>query len=533
MAITEPGTMDMSRDVSKLIGLEPQDKIPTGIEGFELITMGGLPKGRPTLLCGSSGSGKTMLSMEIVYRSAAIYGRPAVIFTLEESATDMIRDVKRMGWDIDPLIRDFKLVIVDLSPLPVPVEEVGTYHLEGLLAQVRHVVEEVAAEIVVIDSIGSLFQQFTDAGTIRREIFRVTHLMRELGVTALLTAERLAEYGSISRYGVEEFVSDNVIVLRSVLRAEKVRRTIQIVKMRGDAHSTGEYPFTISRGGISILPLSARELKQASSSRRLSTGIPKLDEMVGGGLFRDCLALVSGPTGSGKTLMSSMFAAQACRSNERVLLLAYEESQPQLLRNAQSWGLDFEAWEGRGLLRVVCQYPEAMGLEDHLLMIQREIEAFEPTRLVVDSLSALERIGAVRYFREFVIGLTSYTREKELCSLYTSATPRLSGGDSITEAHISTITDAIFLLRYVEIGSDLRRGISVIKMRGSQHSKSIHEFTIDARGMIIGTPFGSVSNVVLGAPLSPHAPDLEGKQLAEAIEDWHEEHEWSNQVHKR
>ncbi len=422
----------MRRDVDKLIGLAPEDKIPTGIEGFELITLGGLPRGRPTLLSGSSGSGKTILSMEIAYRSVAEHGRPTVFFTMEEPAIDIVRNVKRMGWNIDPLIRDGKLVIIDLSPAPVSIQEVGDYDLEGFIVQIRHAVAEINAQVVVIDSIGALFLQFSDAASIRREIYRITYVLRELNVTSVLTAERLAEYGPVSRFGVEEFVSDSIIVLRNVLRAEKVRRTIQVVKMRGDSHLSGEYPFTISRGGISILPLSARELTQPSSSQRVSTGNHKLDEMVGGGLFRDSLALVSGPTGSGKTLMASTFAAQGCRDGERVLVLAYEESQPQLLRNANSWGLDFELWEQRDLLRVVCQYPEAMGLEDHLLMIQREIEAFGPTRLVVDSLSALERIGAVRYFREFVIGLTAFTREKELCSLYTSATPRLSGGDSIT-----------------------------------------------------------------------------------------------------
>ena len=245
----------------------------------------------------------------------------------------------------------------------------------------------------------------------------------------------------------------------------------------------------------------------------------------------EILALL-GPTGAGKTLLAGIFAADGCSKGERVLMLAYEESRAQLLRNAQSWGMDFEKWESWGLLRVVCQYPEAMGLEDHLLMIQREIESFAPTRLVIDSLSALERIGAVRYFREFVIGLTSYARQNELCTLFTSATPRLSGGDSITEAHISTITDAIILLRYVEIGADLRRGISVIKMRGSQHAKSIHEFAIDSRGMRIGEPFANAHNIILGMPRPGTTPAFEGKQLAEVIEDWHDEHEWFEKAHK-
>ena len=521
----------MSMNVDALLGLEPVEKIPTGVEGFELITMGGLPRDRPTLVCGSSGSGKTIFTMELVYRSVSEFNRPAVFFTMEEPATDIIRNVKRMGWDIDTPLREGRLMIVDLSPEPVTVLETGSYDLEGLMAQIRYVIDNIGAELVVLDSIGSLFQQFADTATIRREIFRVTHLLRGLGVTTILTAERLSEYGTISRHGVEEFVSDNVIILRNVLKAEKVRRTVQVLKMRGDEHFKGEYPFTIASGGISILPLSARQLKQASSSHRVSTGTPKLDEMAGGGLFQDSTVLVSGPTGGGKTLIAGTFAAEACRNGERVLMLAYEESHAQLLRNAQSWGMDFQKWEDEGLLRVVCQYPEAMGLEDHLLMIQREIETFKPNRLVMDSISAMERVGAVRYFREFVIGLTSYTKDKELCSLFTSATPGLSGGDSITEAHISTITDAIIILRYVELGGDLRRGIAVIKMRGSQHAKSIFEFIIDGDGMHIGKPFKNIHNIILGMP-SVHS-DAGGRDLDAIIEDWHEDHEWLDEEHKR
>lgn len=522
----------MSRNVDHLLGLEPHVKVATGVEGFELVTMGGLPMGRPTLLCGSSGSGKTILSMEIAYRSAAQFDRPAVFFTMEEAATEIIRNVKRMGWDIDPPIRDGRLVLIDLSPLPVPAQEVGVFELEGLIAQIRYAVQETAAELVVIDSIGALFQQFTDAATIRRELHRVIHVLRDLRVTSVITAERLIEYGLVSRYGVEEFVSDSIVVLRSVLRGEKVRRTIQVVKMRGDAHHTGEFPFTISRQGVSILPLSARELTQPSSSARVSIGNERLDEMLGGGLFRDSLAIVSGPTGSGKTLLAGTFASEGCRCGERVLVLAYEESRAQLLRNAQSWGMDFEKWENWNLLRVVCQYPEAMGLEDHLLMMQREIEAFQPSRLVIDSLSALERIGAVRYFREFVIGLTSHAREKELCTLFTCATPRLTGGDSITEAHISTITDAIVLLRYVEIGGDLRRALSVIKMRGSQHTKSAFEFAISSRGLQIGEQFKNIQNIILGLPMPAANPDLGGEQIVDVIENWHEEIEWLAQRRK-
>lgn len=492
--------------------LMPPDKIPTGIEGFEHITMGGLPRGRTCLLAGSSGSGKTLLSVEFLYRGITQFGRKGVFVTMEERVPDIIRNVKRMGWDLEPLLEQRRLMFVDATLDAVPMEEAGSYDLSGLLVQIQYAIRETGAELLVMDSIGSLFDRFSDTVTIRREIFRISDTLKEMGVTALLTGERQEEYGQISRFGVEEFVSDTVIILRNVLREEKCRRTIQVLKMRGDTHFKGEYPFTISTNvGISILPLSARELKQSSTSVRVSSGNAELDEMAGGGLFRDAILLVSGPTGGGKTLVATTFAAEGCRRQERVLLLAYEESRAQLLRNAQSWGLDFQKWEEDGLLRVMCQYPEAMGLEDHLLLIQREIEDFRPQRLIMDSVSAMERMGSVRYFREFVIGLTSYAKQEEVCSLFTSTTPKLSGGDSITEAHISTITDAIILLRYVEINGVLRRGIAVIKMRGSQHDKQIHEFTIDDQGLHIGAPFNNVQNIILGIPSS--IPPSESEQL--------------------
>ncbi len=289
-------------------------------------------------------------------------------------------------------------------------------------------------------------------------------------------------------------------MLRHVLQEEKVRRTIQIYKLRGDRHQKDEFPFTIERDGICILPLSAAELTQASSVDRIGFGNPKLDDMAGGGLFQDSVILISGPTGSGKTLMGTTFAAEACRRGERALFLGYEESRPQLIRNAQSWSIDFSGWEKKGLLRMVCQYPEAQGLEGHLYAIQREIEQFRPQRLVLDSVSALERIGHIRNFREFVIGLTSFVKQKQVCSLFTSSSPRLSGGDSITDAHISTITDAILLLRYVETKGTLSRGVIIIKMRGSKHDKQFHEFTISDRGLHIGEPFKHVPIALLGVP---------------------------------
>ncbi len=489
------------------------DKIPTGIEGFEHITYGGLTTGKTSLVVGTSGTGKTMFAMEVLSKGVTIFNRPVVFVTLEEPSDDIKNNALKMGWDLDRYVTDKMLKVIDASPDPVPLEKTGDYDLSGLLTQIAHSVKEIKAEVVIMDSIGSLFYQFRDVGLIRREIFRIVATLKDLGVTTILTAERTQEYGPVSKHGVEEFITDNVIILRNVLEEEKCRRTIQILKMRGALHSKGEFPFTMSRTGIHIIPLSAAELKQTSSNIRVSSGNNDLDEMTGGGFFRDAIVLVSGPTGSGKTLMSATFTGAACENKEKVLLLAYEESREQLLRNAMSWGENFQNYENEELMKIICVYPEAMGLEDHLLMIRTEIEKFKPDRLVIDSVSALERIATVKNFREFVIGLTSFVKEENICSLLTSTTPRLSGGDSVTEQHISTITDIIILLRYVEINGVLRRGISVIKMRGSQHDKQIREFSIDTGGLHIAEPFKNIQNIVLGIP-SQSAPS-ESEQLGE------------------
>lgn len=497
--------------------IQPVPKIKTGIEGFDGLAMGGIPGGRPTLVAGSSGSGKTIFGVEFLWRGITQFGRTGVFVSFEEKADDVVRNVKRLGWNLDESIKENKLIIIDASHDTNLRAEVGKYDLSGLLAQLRYAIEKVDAQLVVMDSIGSLFSHFSDECMIRDELFRIGEELKERNVTAILTAERLDEYGRISRYGVEEFVSDNVIVLRNILMEEKCRRTIQILKFRGDTHTKGEYPFTISDSGISILPISSMELKQSSTLERIQSGNIKLDSLSGGGFFRDSIILVSGPTGAGKSLMGTTFTAAGCRNKERVLLLAFEESREQLLRNAQGWGMDFRQWEESGLLKVICAYPESVGLEDHLLNIRREIDAFKPHRLVVDSISAMERVSTVRNFREFVIALTSYTKHENICGLFTCTTPKLSGGESVTEAHISTITDAIMVLRYVEMRGSLRRGLAVIKMRGSQHDKNVYEYSIDSEGLHLGNQFTSVQNIILGLPstISPSESDELGEMFKE------------------
>jgi circadian clock protein KaiC len=326
----------------------------------------------------------------------------------------------------------------------------------------------------------------------------------------VLTAERVDDYGAIARFGVEEFIADNVMVLRNVLDDEKRRRTVEILKFRGTDHQKGEFPFTIVPNvGMVVIPLSAMQLRQRSSDIRITSGSEELDRMCGGGFFRDSVILVSGATGTGKTLTVTQFLQGGVTKGERCLLLAFEESREQLFRNARGWGFDFEAMEREGRLRVVCDYPEVSGLEDWLITIKDIVSDFQPHRVALDSLSALERGGNMKAFREFLIGLTSYIKHQEIAGLFTSTTPTLMGGTSITESHISTLTDTIILLRYVETFGEMKRGITVLKMRGSLHDRDIREFTIDANGMHVGRPFRHVTGILAGTPVHVSPADVE------------------------
>ncbi len=502
---------------NELSGLQALQKIPTGIDGLDSITMGGITEGRMVLVAGSSGSCKTMLGVEFLYRRISEFGASGVFVTFEERPRDIARNVLSIGWHLDQFVEQGKLIFIDASPNPTLAGEIGHYDLSGLIAQIEYAVQKIGASCIVIDSIGSLFSQYHDLGMVRLNIYQILSSLGNLGITGLMTAERLEGSDQVSRNGIEEFVSDNVIVLRNALEADKCRRTIQILKVRGSDHMKGEFPFAVSSTGISIIPLSSMSLNQQSANERVSFGNEDLDQMMGGGLFRDAIFLLSGPTGGGKTLLCATFANAACQQGEKVIMLAFEESSEQLKRNAQSWGIDFDMWEQKGLLKIVCTYPEAMSMEDHLLKIQAEIAEFAPRRIILDSTSAIERISTLRNFREFIIAFTSYVKNGRICTLITSTTKKLSGGDSVTEGHISTITDAIGLIRYVEINGVLRRGIAVIKMRGSQHDKEVREFTIDDRGLHVGKPFKNIQNIILGTPTL--SGPMEVEQLGEMFKD--------------
>ena len=487
------------------------EKLKTEIEGFDLISNGGLPKGRTTLLAGSAGSGKTVFAVQFLAEGIKKADENAVFITFEESPEDIRKNMASLGWEIPKWEKEHKWAFVDVSP-QVGTENmvVGSFDLGALLARIENAVRSVNAKRVSMDSLGAIFNRLENPNMIRSELFRIASALKSMGVTAIMTAERSEEYGEITKSGVEEFVADNVIILRNVLEDEKRRRTIEILKFRGTSHQKGEFPFTLLHGGGAVvIPLSAIELKQKSSNIRVSSGNKELDSMCGGGFFRDSIILVSGATGTGKTLTVTQFMEGGVRNNDKCLLFAFEESREQLIRNAEGWGVDFEQMEKDGFLKLICEYPETSSLEDRLINMQDVIKSFKPNRIVVDSLSALERVSSSKGFREFVIGLTSFIKHRETVGIFTSTTPTLMGGSSVTEAHISTLTDSIILLRYVEIYGEMRRGITVLKMRGSQHDKVIREFSIDGNGMHIGNPFRNIVGILSGNPVHVSADETE------------------------
>lgn len=484
-------------DSPKPIGVE---KIRTLIEGFDDISHGGLPVGRATLVSGTSGTGKTLFAVQFLYNGITLFDEPGVFVTFEESPEDIVKNAYSFGWDLQQLIDDGKLFILDASPDPEGQEVVGNFDLSALIERIQYAIRKYKAKRVSIDSVTAVFQQYDAASVVRREIFRLVARLKMMGVTTIMTTERIDEYGPVARYGVEEFVSDNVVIVRNALEGERRRRTMEILKLRGTTHMKGEYPFTITNDGINIFPLGAMRLTQRSSNARVSSGVKTLDDMCGGGFFKDSIILATGATGTGKTLMVSKFLEDGCKNGERAILFAFEESRAQLSRNAYSWGIDFEAMEQDGLLKIICAYPESAGLEDHLQIIKNEISQFKPSRMAIDSLSALDRGVSNNSFRQFVIGVTGFAKQEEITGFFTNTTEQFMGLHSITESHISTITDTILMLQYVEVRGEMSRAINVFKMRGSWHDKGIREYTISSHGPEIKDSFRNLERIISGSP---------------------------------
>ncbi len=481
-------------------------KSPTGIRGLDVITAGGLPDGRITLVTGGPGSGKTVFSMQYLHAGVEL-GEPGVFVTFEDQPAFIGGNVRSFGWDVAAMVDADMLRFVDVSaPSGGEGRIVGGFDLSALAERIKTACDEIGAKRVALDSLGALFARLglfdpLERLEMRTGLRELAARLRALDVTTIMTSERTSEASPDLDYQLEEYVADNVLMLRNNLDGERRRRTVEVLKFRGAEHHEGQFAFSILPGsGIAVLPLGEMALETPSTEDRTESGSVELDAMLGGGMFRESVALVSGATGTGKTLVSSHFVLGGAARGDKVLLLAYEESRDQLFRNARGWGMDFDGLVASGQLRVECAYPEGMSLQRHLARITSLVDEYQPDRIVIDSLSALERAGSVLGFREFSLALVALVKTRGVLTLMTSSSAELSGSVTVTEGHISTLTDLILLLRYVEVAGEMRRGVAVLKMRGSTHDKAIREFTIDGEGMRIGRIFQRVGGIVLGVP---------------------------------
>lgn len=475
-------------------------KIPSCIEGFDIIARGGIPKGRTTLVSGASGSGKTIFCTQFLYGGVMEHGENAVFVTFEERPDDIIRNMKSFGWSIDKLTKEKKWAFVDTSSDDSQSTVVGNYDLGAFLVRVDYAIKKVNAKRVAIDSISALFPRYGDTALLRRELHNIATRLKDIGVTSIMTAERPMLGNEISRWGVEEFVSDNVILLHNNLDQRNSReRSIEILKFRGTSHETTIAPLIVTENGIEVFPLPKPSLSGKSSAIKITTGIVGLDKMLFGGVYKTSTTLISGTSGTGKTVAGLHFIIEGARKGENCVFIEFEESPEQLYRNARSFGWEFEKYVKTGKIELVCHYPEEWKAEQYLKVITNLVTKTSATRVVLDSLSALERIYDPTKFREFVIGLNAILKSKGITTIFTNTTSQFMGMAKITESHLSTATDNIIILKYVEIGGSMRRLLSVLKARGSNHVKELTEFEIGNRGIEILGPFKDVENLMSGA----------------------------------
>jgi circadian clock protein KaiC len=486
------------------------EKAPTGIQGFDEITTGGLPRGRPTLVCGSAGCGKTLFGMEFLVRGAIELGEPGVFVSFEESGEELARNVASLGFDLADLIAQKKLAVDHVRVERSDIEEAGEYDLDGLFVRLAYAINSVGARRIVLDTIEALFAALPNEGILRAELRRLFRWLKDRGVTAVITGER--GDGTLTRRGLEEYVSDCVILLDQRVQERVATRYLRVVKYRGSAHGTNEYPFLIQERGISVLPVTSLGLAHAASNERMSTGIPRLDAMLGGkGIYRGSSVLLSGTAGSGKTSLAAHCVAAACARGEKCLYFAFEESQGQFVRNMRSIGIDLQPMVDRGLLRFHAARPTLFGLEMHLATMHREVERFEPSVVVIDPITNFTTIGSDFEVRAMLMRLVDYLKSRGTTAIFTSLT---AGGDALekTEVAISSLTDTWLLVRFIESSGERNRGLYVLKSRGMPHSNQVREFLITERGIELVDVYVGPAGVLTGS--ARHAQ--EAKERADA-----------------
>ena len=484
-------------------------KAPTGIAGLDEITGGGLPKGRPTLVCGTAGSGKTILALEFLIRGASQYGEPGVFMAFEETAEDLDANVRSLGFDLQQLVAKRQLSIDHVSVQRSEIEETGEYNLDGLFIRLAQAIEEVKAKRVVLDTIETLFSGLSNVAILRAELRRLFGWLKERRLTAVITGER--GDGQLTRQGLEEYVSDCVILLDQRVSDQIATRRMRIVKYRGSSHGTNEYPFLIDEEGISVLPITSLALDYPVSNQLLSTGIPALDAALGGkGVYRGSSVLLSGPAGTGKTSIALQFARAACQRGERCLLIALEESEAQIVRNARSIGLDLEPFLRSGLLHVQAARPTSQGLEMHLVSIHKAVRQLRPKLVIMDPVSNLAP-DRMRETNAMLVRLFDFLKMEGITGVYTNLTEP-DGSLEQTQVGVSSLIDTWILLRQVEVNGERNRTLFVLKSRGMNHSNQVREYRLTDEGIVLLEPYLAGNDVLTGsARLAQEARDREGE----------------------
>lgn len=502
-------------------------KAPTGIQGLDEITGGGLPKGRPTLVCGSAGCGKTLLAMEFLVRGAIEYDEPGVFFTFEESVEDLVLNVASLGFDLHDLIERKKIAIEYIYIDTNDMTETGEYDLEGLFIRLGCAIHNIGAKRVVLDTIESLFAGFSNQLVLRAELCRLFRWLKDKGVTAVITGEKGDR--TLTRQGLEEYVSDCVLLLDHRVIEQDATRRIRIVKYRGSTHGTNEYPFLIDDDGISILPITSLSLAHDVSDERISSGIPRLDAMLGTGegFFRGSSILISGTAGTGKSSISAQFADAACRRGERVIYFSFEESPAQIIRNMSSIGINLKQWADQGLLKFFSNRPTFNGLEAHLTIMHKEINNFKPSCVVVDPLSSLLVQGKNTEVKAMLMRLVDYLKLHLITGVFTNLT---EGGAAVerTSVDISSLIDSWILLRNIELGGERNRGLYILKSRGMSHSNQIREFVLTDSGVELRDVYVGTEGVLTGSARIEQEIKEQVEQFAYQQEIEFKQHELEN-----
>jgi circadian clock protein KaiC len=456
-------------------------KTPTGIAGFDEITGGGLPQGRPALICGAAGCGKTLFAMEFLVRGARQYNEPGVFVAFEESEDELTKNVASLGFNLKQLIRQKKMIVDYVHIERSEIQETGEFDLEGLFIRLNHAIDSIGAKRVVLDTLEALFAGLPNEMILRAELRRLFRWLKNKGVTAVITAERGG--GALTRYGLEEYVADCVVLLDNRVVDQITTRRLLVVKYRGSIHGTNEYPFLIGEKGISVLPVTSLGLSHLASNQRVPSGIARLDTMLGGrGYYRGSSILVSGPAGTGKSTLAARFVAAACERGQKALYFAFEESASQIMRNMRSVGIDLSPWVNKGLLAFHAARPSYHGLEMHLVTVHNAVKEFRPDVVVFDPLTNLVEVGSDREVKAMLTRLIDFLKTMNITGMFLSLT---AGGASLEQSQmgVSSLTDVWIVVRNLESGGERNRALYVLKARGLAHSNQVREFIISNKGL--------------------------------------------------